>query len=151
VYDSFEGEASALAKPAEGQDALPLDEAVGLLVAAADPHRLALLRVLTGGTRCVCELQRQVPLPGNRLSYHLKVLREAGLIVGAKRGRWIDYSLVDGGLDRLRAAVPTLPEGAAGGAVTAGTAVTAVTDVADVADVTAGVAGPGCDPARCVS
>jgi ArsR family transcriptional regulator len=88
---------------------LPLEEAVGLLIAAADPHRLALLRVLTDGTQCVCELQRQVPLPGNRLSYHLKVLREAGLIVGAKRGRWIDYSLVEGALDRLRAAVPHLP------------------------------------------
>lgn len=87
-----------------------LDEAVGLLLAAADPHRLALLRALTAGPTCVCELQVQVPLPGNRLSYHLKVLREAGLIAGSKRGRWIDYTLVDGALDRLRAAVPRLPE-----------------------------------------
>jgi ArsR family transcriptional regulator len=88
---------------------LPLEEAVGLLVAAADPHRLALLRALTAGATCVCELQRQVPLPGNRLSYHLKMLREAGLIAGTKRGRWIDYAIVDGALDRLRAAVPHLP------------------------------------------
>jgi ArsR family transcriptional regulator len=86
-----------------------LDEAVGLLVAAADQHRLALLRALTAGPTCVCDLQVQVPLPGNRLSYHLKVLREAGLIVGTRRGRWIDYVLVDGALDRLRAAVPQLP------------------------------------------
>jgi ArsR family transcriptional regulator len=91
---------------------LPLEEAVGLLIAAADPHRLALLRTLAGGTQCVCELQRQVPLPGNRLSYHLKVLREAGLILGVKRGRWIDYSLVEGALDRLRAAVPQAPANA---------------------------------------
>ncbi len=90
--------------------ATPLEVAAGLLMAAADPHRLALLRVLTGGPRCVCELQRQVPLPGNRLSYHLKVLREAGLIVGTKRGRWIDYAVVEAGLDRLRAAVPHVTE-----------------------------------------
>ncbi len=90
-------------------DELSLDEAVGLLIAAADPHRLALLRALTTGPTCVCELQVQVPLPGNRLSYHLKVLREAGLIAGTKRGRWIDYALVDGALGRLRAAVPQLP------------------------------------------
>jgi ArsR family transcriptional regulator len=89
---------------------LPLDEAVGLLVAAGDPHRLALLRALTAGPTCVCELQVQVPLPGNRLSYHLKVLREAGLITGTKRGRWIDYALVDGALDRLRDAVPQMPD-----------------------------------------
>jgi ArsR family transcriptional regulator len=88
---------------------LPLEEAVGLLIAAADPHRLALLRALTVGPTCVCDLQVQVPLPGNRLSYHLKVLREAGLISGTKRGRWIDYALVEGALDRLRAAVPQLP------------------------------------------
>jgi ArsR family transcriptional regulator len=88
---------------------LPLDEAVGLLIAAADPHRLALLRVLAAGQKCVCDLQSQVPLPGNRLSYHLKVLREAGLIAGTKRGRWIDYAVVEGALERLRAAVPHLP------------------------------------------
>jgi ArsR family transcriptional regulator, arsenate/arsenite/antimonite-responsive transcriptional repressor len=91
----------------------PLGEAVELLVAAADPHRLALLRVLAGGPQCVCELQRHVPLPGNRLSYHLKVLRETGLIVGTRRGRWIDYALVEGALDRLRAAVPQEPSSGA--------------------------------------
>jgi ArsR family transcriptional regulator len=88
---------------------LPPAEALELLTAAADPHRLALLRALTAGPTCVCELRTQVPLPGNRLSYHLKVLRRAGLITGTKRGRWIDYALVDGALDRLRAAIPQLP------------------------------------------
>lgn len=97
-----------LSSPTAGEP--PLEEAVSLLLAAADPHRLALLRTLTAGPACVCELQGQVPLPGNRLSYHLKVLREADLIIGTKRGRWIDYALVDGALDRLRAAVPRLPE-----------------------------------------
>lgn len=111
-----------------GERELPLEDAVALLIAAADPHRLALLRTLAGGRQCVCELQRQVPLPGNRLSYHLKVLREAGLIFGTKRGRWIDYALVDGALDRLRAAVPSLP-----------------TRASDPEQV------PECDPARCAS
>lgn len=103
---------------------LPVEEAVGLLIAAADPHRLALLRALTVGPTCVCELQGQVPLPGNRLSYHLKVLREAGLISGTKRGRWIDYALVEGALDRLRDAVPRLPEAAADGRAGAGSCAT---------------------------
>jgi ArsR family transcriptional regulator len=82
-------------------------QAVTLFTAAADPNRLALLRALTAGPTCVCHLQEQVRLPSNRLSYHLKVLREAGLIEGTKRGLWIDYALVPGALDRLRAAVPT--------------------------------------------
>jgi ArsR family transcriptional regulator, arsenate/arsenite/antimonite-responsive transcriptional repressor len=37
------------------------------------------------------------------LSHHLKVLRQAGLITGARRGRWIDYSLDDAALAALRA------------------------------------------------
>ena len=100
---------------------LPLAEAVGLLTAVADPHRLQLLRILRDGPRCVCALQVDVPLPGNRLSYHLKVLREAGLIAGTKRGRWIDYALVDGALDRLAWAVPST-SGGAGTTVSSGAA-----------------------------
>lgn len=81
-------------------------EAASLLSAVADPIRLQLLNALIGETRCVCDLQPEPPIPGNLLSYHLKVLREAGLIEGAKRGRWIDYTLTEGALERLRAALP---------------------------------------------
>ena len=76
-----------------------------LLSTVADPYRLAVLNALATGTKCVCDLQVRVPIAANLLSYHLKVLREAGLIVGVRRGRWIDYSLTPGALDRLHAAV----------------------------------------------
>ena len=84
----------------------PLVTGASLLSAVADPIRLQLLHVLVGRTRCVCDLQPAPPIAGNLLSYHLKVLREAGLIEGTRRGRWIDYSLVDGALERLHAALP---------------------------------------------
>ena len=84
----------------------PQVAAASLLAAVADPIRLQLLHVLVGQTRCVCDLQLEPPIPGNLLSYHLKVLREAGLIEGARRGRWIDYSLTEGALERLHAALP---------------------------------------------
>lgn len=77
-----------------------------LLAAVADPIRLQLLHMLVGQTRCVCDLQPEPPIPGNLLSYHLKVLRGAGLIEGTRRGRWIDYSLAEGALERLHAALP---------------------------------------------
>lgn len=80
--------------------------AAGILAAVADPVRLQLLHAIAGRTRCVCDLQPEPPIPGNLLSYHLKVLREAGLIEGTRRGRWIDYSLADGALERLHAALP---------------------------------------------
>lgn len=86
--------------------------AAGLLSAIADPIRIQLMERLSGAKSCVCELQAEVPIPANLLSYHLKVLREAGLIEGTKRGRWIDYELVPDALDRLREALPgaTLPK-----------------------------------------
>ena len=80
--------------------------AASLLAAVADPIRLQLLHLLVGQTRCVCDLQPEPAIPGNLLSYHLKVLREAGLIEGTRRGRWIDYSLTEGALERLHAALP---------------------------------------------
>lgn len=82
-------------------------EASRLLTAVADPVRWRLLAALAdGGTRCVCELQPIADVAGNLLSYHLKVLREAGLVHSRRRGRWIDYALaVDAG-DRLHEALP---------------------------------------------
>ena len=72
----------------------------------ADPVRWAVLDALVVQPRCVCDLQKRVPIPGNLLSYHLKVLRDAGLVTTSRRGRWIDYALAADALDRLRAALP---------------------------------------------
>ena len=86
---------------------VPLEDAVPLLAAIADPIRWQLVSQLsTAATRCVCDLRTEPEIPANLLSYHLKVLREAGLVVGARRGRWIDYRLTDDALDRLHAALP---------------------------------------------
>ena len=77
-----------------------------LLAVAADPIRWTLLQHLTAGESCVCKLQERVPIAGNLLSYHLKVLRDAGLVTSSRRGRWIDYTLAPDAFDRLRAALP---------------------------------------------
>ncbi len=79
---------------------------VDLLQAVADPVRWAVLEELGDGTRCVCDLRERVPVPANLLSYHLKVLREAGLVTATRRGRWIDYAVAPGARDRMRAALP---------------------------------------------
>ena len=78
-----------------------------LLAVAADPIRWTLLNKLAAGGSCVCNLHADVPIAANLLSYHLRVLREAGLVVGVRRGRWIDYSLAEGALERLHAAIPS--------------------------------------------
>lgn len=82
--------------------------AVQLLTAVADPVRWTVLNRLGSGQACVCELQEHIPIPANLLSYHLKVLRDAGLVTTSRRGRWIDYALAGDAPARLQAALPRL-------------------------------------------
>ncbi len=65
-----------------------------LFHALSDETRLAVLEMLRGGERCVCELQDALDAAQSRLSFHLKVLKEAGLVQDRKDGRWSYYSLV---------------------------------------------------------
>jgi ArsR family transcriptional regulator len=50
--------------------------------------------MLRSGERCVCELQDALDAAQSRLSFHLRVLKEAGLVQDRKDGRWSYYSLV---------------------------------------------------------
>ncbi|GAA2715921.1 ArsR/SmtB family transcription factor [Actinoplanes palleronii] len=87
--------------------ASPVESTV-LLGVVADPVRWRLLTHLADGrTRCVCDLQPVAAVAPNLLSYHLKVLREAGLVSARRRGRWIDYTIADDAAHRLAAALPT--------------------------------------------
>jgi ArsR family transcriptional regulator len=76
--------------------------------ALADPARLAILGELRSGTRCVCELQVDLDMPSNLLSYHLRILREAGLVSGTRRGRRTEYRIRAEGLEALRRQVEEL-------------------------------------------
>jgi ArsR family transcriptional regulator len=68
-------------------------EARGLLKALADPVRLRVIESLGGGERCVCELTAELGLAQSKLSFHLKVMRQAGLLHAREEGRWIYYHL----------------------------------------------------------
>jgi ArsR family transcriptional regulator, arsenate/arsenite/antimonite-responsive transcriptional repressor len=92
--------------PAEQSPDPAVADAVDLLLAVADPSRLAILRILATGPQCVCHLQAEIDIPANLLSYHLKVLRGNGLVHGVRRGRWIDYHLATDAAARLHAALP---------------------------------------------
>jgi len=74
--------------------------------ALGDPIRLRILGALVGGQRCVCELLEEIGVAPNLLSYHLRVLRESGLVDSSRRGRWVDYRLDGDGLAALREAIP---------------------------------------------
>jgi ArsR family transcriptional regulator, arsenate/arsenite/antimonite-responsive transcriptional repressor len=61
---------------------------------------------LAKGQSCVCEIQEIVPIAANLLSYHLRILREAGLVVAKPRGRWVDYELAPNAVAVLHSALP---------------------------------------------
>lgn len=88
-------------------ESISLEQRATLFGALADPNRLQILDILETEARCNCHLQDLLELAPNLLSYHLKVLREAGLIVGERRGRWIDYSIASGARDLVHTALPT--------------------------------------------
>ena len=74
--------------------ALDLERAVSLFHALSDPIRLSILELLRGGERCVCDLQGDLDAAQSKLSFHLKVLKEAGLVEDRREGRWSYYTIV---------------------------------------------------------
>lgn len=75
-----------------------LDRAVVLFHALSDSTRLSILEMLRGGEQCVCDLQSALDAAQSRLSFHLRVLKEAGLVEDRREGRWAYYSIVPGAL-----------------------------------------------------
>ena len=74
---------------------------VAVFHALSDETRIAIVKRLAGGERCVCDLQDLLDAAQSRLSYHLKTLKDAGLIADRRDGRWVHYSLVPGALEAV--------------------------------------------------
>ena len=95
---------------------LDLSRAAELFHALSDPTRLAVLELLREGERCVCELQAEIDASQSRLSFHLKVLKDAGLVSDRKEGRWSYYAMTSETLseahDVVRALATEQPSGA---------------------------------------
>ena len=73
--------------------------------ALSDPRRLRILDLLRGGEQCVCDLQANLDCGQSLLSFHLKTLRDAGLVAMRKEGRWSHYRLADDGFEHAEQAV----------------------------------------------
>ena len=76
--------------------------------ALADPVRLRVLSILAAspeGEVCVCDFVEPLGKSQPTVSHHLKILSEAGLVQGDRRGKWVWYSLNRERLAQLRAAI----------------------------------------------
>lgn len=81
-------------------------ELAAVFKALADPVRLRVLSLIAshaGGEACVCDVVDAFSLTPPTISYHLKVLRETGLITGERRGTWVYYRAHPDVLARLSA------------------------------------------------
>ena len=76
--------------------------------ALADETRLNILDRLKEGEHCVCELTDALQTGQSRLSFHLKVLKDAGLIHDRPEGRWIYYSINSDAVEELEDLVASL-------------------------------------------
>lgn len=93
------------------------DELAPLFKALADPMRLRLLSLIAchdGGESCVCDLLEAFDVTAPTVSYHLRILREAGLISSERRGTWVYYRAIPEVMARM--SVVLVPQPAMSGA-----------------------------------
>ena len=89
-----------------------LHEESALFHALADPARLRILATLAraGDELCVCDFTAGLALNQSTVSHHLKILKDAGLVVGERRGTWGFYRLAPGARERIEGALErTMP------------------------------------------
>jgi ArsR family transcriptional regulator len=87
---------------------LPSARTAALFQALSDEKRLRILSLLGSGEHCVCELTEALALPQSLLSFHLKTLRDAGLVTDRREGRWVYYALAPRALEEARDAIDAL-------------------------------------------
>lgn len=106
-------------EPISAESALDLAAAFKAL---SDPARLRLLSLVAsheGGEACVCDISPALDLSQPTISYHLKVLRGAGLLDCERRGTWVFYWVVPAALQRLSLILEASTPDATAGLVTA--------------------------------
>jgi ArsR family transcriptional regulator, arsenate/arsenite/antimonite-responsive transcriptional repressor len=124
------GDACCAADPGGAEGCAPLareplsdlgaEDLASLFKAVADPMRLRLLSLIAcheGGESCVCDLTDAFDITAPAVSYHLRVLREAGLISSERRGTWVYYRINPAVMARMSAVLVPAPAVLAGAAV----------------------------------
>jgi ArsR family transcriptional regulator len=96
--------------------ALDTARAARLFHALSDETRVSILECLRSCERCVCELTDSLEAAQSRLSFHLRVLKEAGLVSDRREGRWMYYTVNPEALQEAaeliaRLATPAVDEG----------------------------------------
>jgi ArsR family transcriptional regulator len=78
------------------------DNLLNILKTLGEGARLNIVLLLASGEKCVCEIFKNLKLPQNLVSHHLGILRESGLIINRKEGKWVHYSLDRKNIEELQ-------------------------------------------------
>ena len=79
--------------------------------ALSDETRLQIIGLLRNGEKCVCDLTEALDAAQSRLSFHLKTLKDAGIVNDRKAGRWVYYTLNEDTFARMEKALAALKPG----------------------------------------
>src|SRR4030043_1571432 len=77
-----------------------MDNVLTIFKALSDETRLRILKLLENGELCVCDIVAALDMIQPKVSFHLAVLKEAGLIKDRKQGKWVHYSIDDADMFR---------------------------------------------------
>lgn len=73
---------------------------MNIFKALSDETRIRILKLLEKGELCVCNIVAALDMIQPKVSFHLSVLKEAGLVKDRKQGKWVHYCIDDS--DMLR-------------------------------------------------
>jgi ArsR family transcriptional regulator len=82
--------------------------AAQLFHALSDEIRLEVIDLLRDGERCVCELTEALDIAQPRLSWHLRTLKDAGILTDRREGRWVYYALARDTFEEAESVLSTL-------------------------------------------
>ena len=69
------------------------EQFVGIMESLSDPIRINILELMMDGEICVCDIVNATGLSQSKISYHIKILKDSGLISDRQEGRWVYYKL----------------------------------------------------------
>ena len=76
-------------------------EIATMFKAFCDENRIQILEMLREGEKCACHILEEMQVTQPTLSHHMKILCDAGVVVGRKEGKWMHYSISEIGLEKV--------------------------------------------------
>ena len=69
------------------------EQFIGVMESLSDPIRINILELMMNGEICVCDIVKVTGLSQSKISYHIKILKDSGLVSDRQEGRWVYYKL----------------------------------------------------------